>query len=77
MAARLGRALYWIGSATAVLILMLAERKWLDQDPENDSSIAASLTWVGVAVIAWLVGSACRHLLTEPQRATGRIPPRS
>ena len=76
MAARLGKVLYWIGNTIAVLMLIRAEQKCFDHDPENDLSIAGSLTWVGVAVIAWRVGSACRHVLTEPQRVMGRAPPR-
>jgi hypothetical protein len=62
MLARLGDVLYWAGSGIALVIL--AAGAWLvlggDLVPENRSVLAI---FFGCALVAWLIGRACRYVL--------------
>jgi hypothetical protein len=63
MLARLGDVLYWLGSSIALVIL--AAGAWLvlagDLVPENRRVVLA--IFIGCALVAWLIGRACRYVL--------------
>jgi hypothetical protein len=59
---RLGRVLYWLGCGLAVAII-LAGAAMLIGDLEH-LGVAFAVVVLGVAVLVWLAGWACRYVLS-------------
>jgi hypothetical protein len=57
--ARLGHVLYWIGCIVAVVVLLAGAAAWLAPGPPAFMVLGAI-----AAVIAWLIGRACRYVLS-------------
>jgi hypothetical protein len=56
---RLGRVLYWLGSVLAVIILALGSFVF-----KGDARFPIVIVVVGLALLAWLFGWACRYVLS-------------
>jgi len=66
MAARLGNVLYLLGCIVAVLIvelgvLVLIEPGWFSAG--NVHRLGVIITCAAMALVAWLIGRACRYVL--------------
>jgi hypothetical protein len=59
MLARLGNVLYWTGSLLTTLLVALAIALYNVQDIKT----IELLFLVGLAVVVWLIGRACRYVL--------------
>lgn len=62
MAARIGQALYWMGTIVAVLLVGLSIFFALLAET-NNGVIGALTAFVPYAVLAWVIGRACRYFL--------------
>ncbi len=62
MAARMGRVLYWVGCIIAVLLVVLSI--FFALLAETTNGVVGGLTaFIPYAVLAWLIGRACRYFL--------------
>jgi hypothetical protein len=62
MLAQIGRALYWLGSILAAIILVSDLLVACDEEPHAPYS---GLILIGYAFIAWLIGWICRRILSN------------
>jgi hypothetical protein len=62
MLAQIGRALYWLGSITAAIILVSDLMVACDEEPHAPYS---GFILIGYAFIAWLIGRICRRILSN------------
>jgi hypothetical protein len=61
MLARLSDVLYWAGCLLAVLLVATAIAYYIFGDINRDEL----LIFIGLAVIVWLIGRTCRHVLAR------------
>ena len=59
MLARLGDVLYWVGCLLAVLLVAAAIAYYNFEDIK----LVELLILIGLAVIVWMIGRACRYVL--------------
>jgi predicted lipid-binding transport protein (Tim44 family) len=64
MASRIGHALYWMGTFIAVLLVGLSIFFALLAET-NDGVVGAFTAFVPYAVLAWVIGRACRYFLAR------------
>lgn len=62
MAARMGRVLYWMGCIIAVLLVLLSVFFALLAET-NNGVVGALTAFIPYAVLAWVIGRACRYFL--------------
>jgi hypothetical protein len=64
MIVRLGNVLYWIGCAIAILILIVGAWRWYIELRFRSDQFIGLFIYVVPAVIAWVVGRACRYVFS-------------
>jgi hypothetical protein len=64
MLARLGNVLYWLGCIVAVAVLSLDVALWIGESDRRSSEIGLFVFVAVVAVAIWLIGRACRYVLS-------------
>ena len=62
MAAQIGQVLYWIGCIIAVLLVLLSIFFALLAET-NNGVVGALTAFIPYAVLAWVIGRACRYFL--------------
>ena len=68
MPARLGNVLYWIGCILAVPIIGLAVLYWVAEGHAQTGGTVFTVVIGIVGVIVWLIGRACRYVLSGNSR---------
>jgi len=63
MRATLGKVIYWIACAVAVLVLGLAALVWFTEREAGDLVMIFNLILIGLG--AWTIGRACRYVLAK------------
>jgi hypothetical protein len=65
MVARLGNVLYWIGCGVAVLLVASGIMLWVGEGyTRSDHGIPGLIGFAVMAVLCWLIGRACRYVLS-------------
>ena len=59
MLARLGNVLYWTGCLLGILLVVAAVALYSDAPMDR----LHSAIYIGLAVVVWLIGRACRYVL--------------
>lgn len=63
MLARLGNVLYWLGCIVAVLIAAAGFMPYWSEGYARKDGVGVTIASVVIALIAWVVGRACRYVL--------------
>jgi hypothetical protein len=63
MLARLGNVLYWTGCLLGILLVSAAVAFYSLAAGERAEIVLFSALFIGLGVVVWLIGRACRYVL--------------
>ena len=66
MLATLGKAIYWIASIVAVLMLACATLVWFTERQSGDFGLIGNFVLIGMAAL--VIGAGCRYVLARAGR---------
>jgi hypothetical protein len=64
MRIRLGNVLYWLGCVIAFGILAIDIAEWFAEGRTHPDGVFVFFAFAAIAFIAWLIGRACRYVLS-------------
>ena len=64
MLARLGNALFWLSGTIAAVILLFDAYMWVEEGERRSNEIGLFVFIAVIALIVWLIGLACRYVLS-------------